>query len=548
MTELFNVEGIKLDLGGYTSALQQWIAKATEGNLVERIWARDHTVWKPEPIEISNRLGWLDVAGRMAKETVDFKAFADEIKQAGMSKVLLLGMGGSSLAPELFANAFGRQESGIQLQILDSTDPEAVLAKALSHAPGQTLYIVSSKSGGTIETFSFFKYFHNRAMEELGAQQAGSHFIAITDPGSDLEQTASRHDFRRTFFADPNIGGRYSALSHFGLVPAALVGANLDRLLTSAERMATICRNTGVDQNPGALLGLALRCLAARGRDKATFLLPDDRPSFGDWVEQLIAESTGKEGKGILPVVNEPNLDIGNYGEDCVFIQIGRKISRLQTHPSISMDWQDDELGGLFFLWEFATAVAGYVLGINPFDQPNVEAAKVTSRHFVDEYKQSGKLPVGQAEPWSVDALNKFIDHSSKRAYISLQVYAAPSERLTETLQTLRGQLARKYSVSTTLGYGPRFLHSTGQLHKGDGGKGLFVQFVTVAQRDDVPIPAEAGSLGSEISFGMLKVAQARGDAEALRSAGRRVITFEVDGDLSQALRDLEIEKVGKHA
>jgi hypothetical protein len=205
-------------------------------------------------------------------------------------------------------------------------------------------------------------------------------------------------------------------------------------------------------------------------------------------------------------------------------------------------------LGGLFFLWEFATAVAGYVLGINPFDQPNVEAAKVTSRHFVDEYKQSGKLPVGQAEPWSVDALNKFIDHSSKRAYISLQVYAAPSERLTETLQTLRGQLARKYSVSTTLGYGPRFLHSTGQLHKGDGGKGLFVQFVTVAQRDDVPIPTEAGSLASEFSFGALKVAQARGAAEALRSAGRRVITFEVDGDLSQALRDLEIEKVGKHA
>ena len=548
MTELFKVEGIKLDLGGYTSALQQWIAKATEGKLVERIWARDHTVWKPEPIEISNRLGWLDVSGRMTKETVDFKAFADEIKQAGMSKVLLLGMGGSSLAPELFANAFGRQESGIQLQVLDSTDPEAVLAKALSHPPGQTLYIVSSKSGGTIETFSFFKYFHNRAMEELGAEQAGSHFVAITDPGSDLEQTASRHDFRRTFLADPNIGGRYSALSHFGLVPAALVGANLDSLLTSAERMATICQNKGVDQNAGALLGLALGCLAARGRDKATFLLPDDRSSFGDWVEQLIAESTGKEGKGILPVVNEPNLDRGNYGEDRVFIQIGRKISGLQTHPSISMDWQDEELGGLFFLWEFATAVAGYVLGINPFDQPNVEAAKVTARHFVDEYKQLGGLPASRVEPLSAEVLLRFLDQAAQGDYIALQAYATPSEQLTEALHALRGQLAKKYGVAITLGYGPRFLHSTGQLHKGDGGMGLFVQFVTVAQRDDVPIPIEAGSLASEISFGVLKVAQARGEAEALRSAGRRVITFEVDGDLNQALRDLEIEKVGKHA
>lgn len=548
MTEPFNAESLRLNIGKYTSALQEWIVKATEDKIVERIWACDHTVWKPEPPEISNRLGWLDIAGRMEKESYELKEFAAEIKEAGLGKVLLLGMGGSSLAPELFAEIFGKRNSGVELQVLDSTDPETVLAKTGSHQPEQTLYIVSSKSGETIETFSFFKYFYNQTVDELGVEQAGSHFVAITDPGSSLAQTAAQYSFRRTFLADPNIGGRYSALSLFGLVPAALVDVDLDTLLTSAERMAARCQNEILDQNPGALLGLALGCLALRGRDKATFILPEDRASFGDWVEQLIAESTGKEGKGILPIVSESRQDPENYGEDRLFIEIGTKASNRATHPTISIDWEDEELGGLFFLWEFATAVAGYVLGINPFDQPNVEAAKVTSRHFVDEYKQSGKLPAGQAEPWSVDTLNKFLDHPSKGAYIALQVYTAPSARLTETLQTLRGQLARKYSVSTTLGYGPRFLHSTGQLHKGDGGKGLFVQLVTAAPQDDVLIPTDAGSQISELSFGVLKVAQARGDAEALRSAGRHVITFEIDGDLAGALQELMTQEVGKHA
>ncbi len=548
MMEALKVEGLKLNVGEYAIALQERIAKATESKLVERIWGQDHTVWKPESIEISDRLGWLDIAGRMKKEVAELEAFANEIKQAGLRKVLLLGMGGSSLAPELFAKVIGTQESAIQLQVLDSTDPEAVLAKAGVHPPKQTLYIVSSKSGGTIETFSFFKYFYNRAIDELGSEQAGSHFVAITDPGSGLAKTAALHAFRRTFLADPNIGGRYSALSHFGLVPAALVGVDLDTLLTSAERMAARCQNEIVDQNPGALLGLALGCLAVRGRDKATFLLPEGAPSFGDWVEQLIAESTGKEGKGILPVVNEPSLDPENYGEDRVFIEMGRKTSGLQSHPTISLDWEDDELAGLFFLLEFATAVAGYVLGINPFDQPNVEAAKVTARHFVDEYKQTGKLPASQVEKFSASALHNFLEQSSAGDYIALQAYAAPSDQLTEALQALRGQLARKYGVATTLGYGPRFLHSTGQLHKGDGGKGLFVQFVTAAPQDDVLIPTEANSQTSELSFGVLKVAQARGDAEALRSAGRRVITFEVKGDLDDVLSALDLAEVGKYA
>jgi len=545
MTEPVKVEGLSLDLGVYSDAFQKLVDKATKNKLISRIWQRDHTVWKPQPTEIGNRLGWLDIATRMKSEITTLDEFAHEVKQAGLSKVLLLGMGGSSLAPELFANVFGGMKSGLELQVLDSTDPQAVLAKTASHPPKQTLYIVSSKSGGTVETSSFFRYFYNLAVAELGAD-AGSHFASITDPGSGLAQTAVEHKFRRTFLADPNIGGRYSALTHFGLVPAALVGVELNALVVSAETMAARCQNENPAENPGALLGLALSCLAAQGRDKATFALPAEKSSFGDWAEQLIAESTGKEGSGILPVTGEPPLQPGDYGLDRVFVNIGAK-SVDKGHPRISMNWDDAELGGLFFLWEFATAVAGHVLGINPFDQPDVEAAKVTARHFMDEYKKTGKLPQGKDETLSPQTLSKFLGQSSPGDYIALQAYAAPGERLSQALQVLRGQLPAKYRVATTLGYGPRFLHSTGQLHKGDGGKGLFIQFVTAPPLDDLPIPTDAGRPASEISFGVLKLAQARGDAEALRAAGRRVISFGIQGDLADALDPLSTDQVGKH-
>jgi glucose-6-phosphate isomerase len=539
MTVRFKVEGLSLQLGEYTDALQDLLIKAQEDKLISRIWRRDHTVWKPEPAEISNRLGWLDVAGRMKVEVAELEEFAREVKGAGITKVLLLGMGGSSLAPELFAKVFG--DTALQLEVLDSTDPLAVLDMADSHMPAQTLYVVSSKSGGTIETTSFFKYFFNRAVVELGASQAGVHFVAITDPGSGLAKTAAKHSFRRTFLADPNVGGRYSALTHFGLVPAALIGVDIEDLLTSAEDMAAECQSEDVEDNPGALLGLAMGCLAEQGRDKATFALPAENAGFGDWAEQLIAESTGKEGKGILPVTREPRLSAANYGRDRVFVEIGEKNPGGLSHPTISLDWNEDCLGGLFFLWEFATAVAGYVLGINPFDQPNVESAKITARIFVDEYKKSGKLPEGKSERLGGKALTKFMDQASAGNYIALQAYAAPGERLAMALQSLRGQLAAKYKLATTQGFGPRFLHSTGQLHKGDGGNGLFIQFVSTDPPDDIPIPAEAGKDASEIGFGVLKTAQARGDAEALRSAGRRVISFEVVGDLAIALGAFEI-------
>lgn len=534
MSAAFKVQGLKFALGEYSSILDKAISKAKADKLVSRIWDHDHTLWKPQPKRISDRLGWLNIAERMEAEIPTLTAFADEVKKDGVRNALLLGMGGSSLAPELFAKMFGSKR-GLALEVLDSTDPKAIAAKAKSHPINQTLFIVSSKSGSTVETNSFFKYFYTKATDELGANKASQQFIAITDPGSGLAKMATALSFRYFFLADPNIGGRYSALSQFGLVPAALAGVDLQNLLASARQMAERCQEETAEKNPGALLGLALGVLAVAGRDKATFLLPPDRAGFGDWAEQLIAESTGKEGRGILPVVGEPQLSADEYGNDRVFINLGTG-NLAAAEPALQIDWQDDyELGGQFFLWEFATAVAGYVMGINPFDQPNVESTKIQARKIVEEFQKSGKLPSGKSEPLNAASLHKFLQQAGDGDYVALQAYAAPTEQLTAALQSLRGQLAQQYRIATTLGYGPRFLHSTGQLHKGDGGKGLFIQFVPKT-REDIAIPTEAGSAESEISFGVLKAAQALGDAEALRAAGRRVISFEVEGDLSEAL------------
>jgi len=499
-------------------------------------------------MEIGNRLGWLDVATRIKPEIHLLQAFAHEIRQGGISKVLLLGMGGSSLAPELFSKVFGDSKAGLALEVLDSTDPQAVRTKTQTHPPKETLYIVSSKSGSTVETSSLFKYFYNRAVAELGDKLGGAHFIAITDPDSGLAKTGAQLGFRRIFLADANIGGRYSALSHFGLVPAALIGVDLAALLDSAENMAARCKNSRVSENPGALLGIVLGCLAAKGCDKATFVLPENKASFGDWVEQLLAESTGKQGKGIVPIVSEPKLTAESYAQDRVFVAYSPESTGRGGHPTISLSWQNDnELGAQFFLWEFATAVAGWVLGINPFDQPNVEEAKVRTRHFLAEYNKVGKLPKSQAEPLNAQTLDSFLSRVAVGSYIALQAYAAPNPQLTEALQGLREKLASKYKLATTLGYGPRFLHSTGQLHKGDGGRGFFVQFVALLPPDDLPIPNEAGIPNSDLAFGVLKFAQALGDAEALQAAKRQVLTFQVPGNLVEALQTFGKAYNGEH-
>lgn len=537
MIDEFKIEGLKFKAGGFGKSWKAAIKKAEADNLVERIWKRDHTLWNPKPKEISNRMGWLDIAARMRAEIPSLKGFADSVKGDGIDRVLLLGMGGSSLAPELFGEIFGN--GSLALNVLDSTDPDAVLEQERIHDPTTTLYIVSSKSGGTVETISFFKYFYNQALSKLGSAEAGKHFVAITDPGSGLAKAGEQFGFRHIFLTDPNIGGRYSALSHFGLVPASLVGVDLDRLLSSAEKMAERCKEKRITKNPGAMLGLVLGALALQGRDKATFILPEEKASFGDWVEQLIAESTGKEGKGILPIVREPLLDDKAYSYDRVFITYGES----DKSPQIELEWKSNyDIGAQLFLWELATAVAGYVLGLSPFDQPNVESAKVQSRLLVDDYLKSTKLPAGELEVLSWPAMDLFIKQKKPGDYIALQIYAAPSQKLTAAFEQLRGILGNLTRSAITLGYGPRFLHSTGQLHKGDSGNGLFMQFITLAPKDDLPVPAVAGKEASHLTFGVLKTAQALGDAQALRNAQRRVISFKVDGDMTSAVNRLIME------
>jgi transaldolase/glucose-6-phosphate isomerase len=553
-------------LGKFQAAVQTALSEIKRDRIMSRIWSRDHTVWKPQPTEITNRLGWLDIADRMIENLRRLHALADEVRADEYTHALLLGMGGSSLAPEVFRTTFGVKEGYLDLAVLDSTDPGAVLAYAAQLDLRKTLFIVSTKSGGTVETLSFFKFFYNRVVALVGEQGAGAHFVAITDPGSSLVELAQKYGFRATFLNDPDIGGRYSALSYFGLVPAALIGMDLTTLLDRAILMACnsdSCNQPDEGNNHGARLGAVLGELANAGRDKLTLILSPAIASFGDWVEQLIAESTGKEGKGILPVVAEPLADSEVYGEDRLFVYIrladdtsqDAAVQALEDagQPVVRIHLDElYDLGGQFFLWEMATAVAGYRLGINPFDQPNVEAAKALARKMVAAYHDQGKLPeltpAVQSEGLTVygdimadtpgEALRAFLDGAQPGAYIALQAYVQPSTRTDTALRELRARLRDRTQRATTAGYGPRFLHSTGQLHKGDAGKGLFIQLTGDMPRD-ADIPDEAGQPVSTISFGTLKMAQALGDRQALLDAGRRVIRFDLGSDIAGGIKRL---------
>ena len=528
-------------LGDYQAAVDTALAEMKDQRIMARIWDQDYTVWKPQPEEISNRLGWLNLPENMEENVGRIEELAAAVRAEGYSQALLLGMGGSSLAPEVFANAFGHDHDGLALSVLDSTDPGAVRAYDEKLDPAKTLFIVATKSGGTAETLSFFKYFYNRTMAAVGRESAGEHFVAITDGGSKLQQLAEAYDFRAVFLNDPNIGGRYAALSYFGLVPAGLVGVDLSRLLESARQMS--------HSDMGGPLGAIMGELAKQGRDKVTLISSPGLANFGDWVEQLIAESTGKDGKGILPVVGEPLYPPGNYGQDRLFVYLcldgdetyEAAVARLAAtgQPLVTLDLKDRyDMGGQFLLWELATAVAGYRMGIQPFDQPNVESAKILAREMVAAYQETGELPAGENTPLSVEALEAFLEQAQAGDYIAIQAYVPHTAETHAALGALRERLGYRTRLATTVGYGPRFLHSTGQLHKGDGGNGLFIQFVSIAEQD-LPIPDEAGRDGSSMDFGVLKSAQALGDAAALREVKRRVITFQVDGDVPSAISKL---------
>lgn len=572
LTEVYsNPEDITAHLGEAEAEVASALDRMEEEEVLSRIWRKDHTVWNPEPKEISNRLGWLDIAERVAEEDLaDILEIVDQVREEGFTQAVLLGMGGSSLAPELFAKTFAQEGRGIALTVLDTTDPEAVLRVKESLNPLETVFLVSSKSGTTVETLSLFWYFYNWVAETIAGagqdREPGEHFIAITDPKSFLADLGKEHNFRNVVLADPNIGGRFSALSPFGLLPAGLVGADVSRLIERATGF-TRAMEPGVSplDNPAARLGTILGVLARRGRDKLTFVLPPELESFGNWVEQLLAESTGKQGAGILPVVGEPLGLPAVYDEDRVFVRIVLPDSETPAEwddliesgfPAINLRLRDRyDIAAQLLLWEMATAIAGYHLGINPFDQPDVEKAKVRAREMLDSYQETGELPsrppllsergitvygpeeveAGEIE-WNLvgdtpgEALASFLAQAEAGNYIAIQAFLPPGEEVYEPLQRLRLLLRDRYRVATTFGFGPRFLHSTGQLHKGGPTTGLFLQFTREVTRD-AEIPAVEGEEESPVSFGTLEMAQALGDFRALQDAGQRAVRFHLMGD-----------------
>ncbi|HJU57789.1 MAG TPA: bifunctional transaldolase/phosoglucose isomerase, partial [Actinomycetota bacterium] len=451
-------------LGPVTKRLRRMEAE----RVIERIWRRDHTVWKDDPTEITNRLGWLTVVDLMHERAFELEAIAKQAATDGFENAVLLGMGGSSLAPEVFMSTFGAAEGALELVVLDSTHPVTIERVTRNLELLRTLFVVASKSGTTTETLSHLAHFWD-------ATPNGNQFVAITDPGTPLETLARDRGFRAIFTNPDDIGGRYSALSYFGLVPAALIGAPLHEVLDSAEEMQTASeRIVPAAQSPGATLGALMGEAARAGRDKITLALPSQIVSFGNWVEQLIAESTGKEGVGIVPVVGEPLGPPDVYGQDRLFVAIGdhEAIEPLESagHPVARIAFERrEQLGGELFRWEMATAVAGHVLGINPFDQPNVQEAKDATKEI---------LASASVEDPGFDELGPLLEEVGDGDYVAILAYVDRTSETEDAIERTRLAIRDRYRVATTTGFGPRFLHSTGQLHKGGPNSGVFVQVV----------------------------------------------------------------------
>jgi glucose-6-phosphate isomerase len=556
-------EAERLDLGPAGGAFDEALRALERERAVERAWARDAGLWSDDPAvraKIADRLGWLDVAERMRGEAEDLAVFGREIREAGFARVVVLGMGGSSLCVEVLRLAFGSAEGFPALTVLDTTDPATIRALSDELDLRQTLFVVASKSGGTLETLSHAAYFFEQVTAARG-DGAGAQFIAITDPGSKLAVLGEERGYRRVFLNPPDIGGRYSVLSYFGLVPAALAGIDVARLLDSATRMMAACRRPAAE-NPGARLGALIGGLARAGRDKLTLVTSPAIAAFGDWAEQLIAESTGKEGRGIVPIVGEALGASAAYGDDRLFVHLylrqdDRPDLALEGlaalgQPSARLDLADMyDLGAEFFRWEFATALAGKLLGSNPFDEPNVQESKDNTNRLLAKHASAGRLPEpppavtadGVALGWGdaadppdgrdlAGAFGDFLAGVRPGDYLALMAYFAATPEQARALGALRLALRDRLRVATTLGYGPRFLHSTGQLHKGGANNGVFIQLVAPgADGDELPIP------GQGYGFGTLKAAQALGDLQSLRAHGRRVVRLDLDGDIAGGLQ-----------
>jgi transaldolase/glucose-6-phosphate isomerase len=505
-------------LGPLQPAVDSQLAKLNKEEAARRLWAKDSTLWSSDPAkreEIRDRLGWLNVAEKMLEHAPEFR----ELAKAGKaySDVVLLGMGGSSLGPDVLRNTFGAAKGYPKLHVLDTTDPATILATRRKIQLGKTLFVVASKSGETTETLSHFAYF-------WGLIKSAKQFAAITDPGTSLEKLAKDHNFRWVFSNPPDIGGRYSVLSYFGLVPGALMGANVTELLERATEMASSCADSvPAESNPGVWLGAVMGRLAVQGRNKLTLIASPKVATFGYWVEQLLAESTGKEGKGIVPVEGEPLGRPPVYGDDRLFVYIrmdadapNRAVAALEKagQPVVTLTLRDKlDLGGEFLRWEIATAIAGSVLGIDPFDQPNVQESKDNTKRVLAKFKSAGKLPRAESTPAAKarTGVKGLIARAKPGAYFAIMAYTARTATSEAAISAIRTAVRDSTRIATTAGYGPRFLHSTGQLHKGGPKTGLFLQIV---QQDmqDVPIP------GQPFSFSILKQAQSLGDLQSLGS------------------------------
>ena len=552
-------------LGNIEERTTQAIEAAAAEDLAKRIWRKDATLWKDDESNqkiIRNALGWLTVPDEMIGVIDELTEFADLVRQRGFQTVMVCGMGGSSLCPEVLARTFGRHPDFPELIVLDSTDPD-VLAAMLNRVDiEKCLFVIASKSGSTTEPNTFYKFWYEQLSKRVDSP--GANFIAITDPGSPMVDTARELGFQRTFLNQADIGGRYSALSYFGMVPAALMGIDVRKFLSHAKEAEQSCSAAmSVTRNLALQLGIIVGEAANAGRDKLTFVIDEQIVTLGLWIEQLIAESTGKEGKGILPVVGEDLGGPSEYSNDRLFVAIsvgepssetGTKLHELEKagHPVIYRKLSDIyELGAEFFIWEFATACAGWRLGINPFDQPNVQESKDATKELLSKFVSHGSLPEqnklvadelitiyaeGNAESLSssstLQAIRSLLASVKTNDYIALLTYTEETSAIDDELKKIRRTLRNATKCATTLGFGPRFLHSTGQLHKGGPDTGVFFQ-ITANDAVDYAVP------GEPYTFSILKQAQALGDFRSLATRGRRAIRVDLGNETLKGLERL---------
>jgi glucose-6-phosphate isomerase len=562
-------EHMTTSLALHQRAVSQTLTEAQQISLTERIWEQDASVWKAEPAHqkiINNSLGWLTVPRKMTAAAEEINAFVEEMRSSkSFDHVMLCGMGGSSLCPEVLRQTFGQQPGYPELLVLDSTDPDVLANFARKIEIERCLFVIASKSGTTTEPLVFYKYWYDQVRRRK--TDPGDSFIAITDPGTRMVEMATADQFRHIFLNPPDIGGRYSALSYFGLVPAALMGLNIKQLLGRAEAVMQDC-NAAVPaaENPGLLLGAIMGECARAGRNKLTIITDEKIAALGLWIEQLVAESTGKEGQGILPVQGEPLGSPQVYSDDRLFVSIsvgepqGEDNARLKAlseagHPVVWRRLRDIyDLAGEFFAWEFATAVAGWRLGINPFDQPNVQESKDATKELLDYFKANGQFQV-QEPIVSDEKLTVFASDRAKSGlpsasvlvalrahllsvgngdYVAFLDYVEETDAIEATLQSIRLLIRDALHCATTTGYGPRFLHSTGQLHKGGPDSGVFIQ-ITAGDHMDLEIP------GEPYTFSVLKQAQALGDFRSLSAHGRRAIRVDLGADALAGLKQLKV-------